>query len=107
MDSNDMRLLMRDVLMPICEDSSWPWNDQRNVMGMSPSETPHCTATGSPEVTGSSSMENSNGTMRGTTVSLHSTHKWDLKRRKNGTKATRLTVETPTMTAPSGGSFWY
>ena len=67
MDSNETRLLMRIVEMPICEDSSLPWNDQRNLMGRSPSETEHCSVTGWPDVMGSSFE--SNGTMRGTTTS--------------------------------------
>ena len=50
MDKRETRGLSRKVLMPIWDESSRPWNIQRNVIGKSPSTIIHWTVIGWPEV---------------------------------------------------------
>ena len=50
MDKSDTLWFSRNVEMPICELSSWPWNIHLSVMGRSPSMIMHCTVIGWPAV---------------------------------------------------------
>ena len=69
MDSRDTRGFSLNVVTPICEESSRPWNIHRNVMGKSPWTTLHWTVMGSPDVI--VPWPKLNGITCGATTSMH------------------------------------